>query len=378
MAEPVDAPKGTGAEDLDNVVAQASASVVEPEHLRILVVEDEPADRLLIERTLNKVKGFFTYVAYASDLETARQIMYDVPFDVALLDFMVVGECGAELIPELTERNPKCAPILVTGQLSPATHHHAILMGAVASLPKDKLDPLLLEVTIRHAVLTCLRSQASKSAEDSVRRYRSNFAAAHSELVGAALSDLATGISDLEQAVAGELENHEVNNSARRLRNLADDLRTFFQDCEQLNTGKENDPDESHRCDLQAALRDVARIANSGCRGRDVTLDIAVPETPLFVDVSDSVLRTALVDLIVSALLPAESTVASRLEIHTTDLADEDRVRVDIKIARQDGFDTQASQLLERTKAFLEPAGGNLDLENLQSGHVRISLPKVA
>ncbi|RVU41971.1 sigma-54-dependent Fis family transcriptional regulator [Rheinheimera riviphila] len=132
---------------------------------RILLVDDEPAFRLLAERFLTQ-QGY--QVSSAADLTQARQLLAKTPFDLLLLDLSLppLFDPAATLtaLPELNAQ----PVIILTGHADRELALQAISLGAWDFIAKP-VDPDLLAVVVKRAIskhqleleLTKLKRQSS-------------------------------------------------------------------------------------------------------------------------------------------------------------------------------------------------------------------------
>lgn len=115
---------------------------------RILLVDDEPAFRLLAERFLSQ-QGY--QVSSAADLTQARQLLAKMPFDLLLLDLSLppLFDPAATLaaLPELNAQ----PVIILTGHAERELALQAISLGAWDFIAKP-VDPDLLAVVVKRAI----------------------------------------------------------------------------------------------------------------------------------------------------------------------------------------------------------------------------------
>lgn len=79
---------------------------------RILVADDEPTIGSLVKEALGKCGH---YVQVCEDGETAFDIIQDSRFSLLILDVMMPGRTGLQLLLELRSQGRKTPVILVTG-----------------------------------------------------------------------------------------------------------------------------------------------------------------------------------------------------------------------------------------------------------------------
>src|SRR5205823_5466287 len=114
----------------------------------ILVVEDDPALREMLVRTLEE-KGYS--VETASALSSGRKLLSRKSFDVALLDVHLGDGSGLELIEPLKESAGAAQFVVMSALASPATVVEAMRKGAFEFLEKPVDPPRLLAVLERAA-----------------------------------------------------------------------------------------------------------------------------------------------------------------------------------------------------------------------------------
>ncbi|HWE03224.1 MAG TPA: response regulator [Tepidisphaeraceae bacterium] len=100
---------------------------------RVLVVEDEPRLRELLQRALMNW-GFDVVVARSG--EEAIRLGESDPADIALLDLNLPGMDGMELLARLRQRQSKIQAIVLTGFASVESAKQAVHMDVVEFLTK--------------------------------------------------------------------------------------------------------------------------------------------------------------------------------------------------------------------------------------------------
>jgi len=114
------------------------------ETIRVLVVDDEEPLRRLLRKELGR-KGFFVEVA--SDGGEALTILRDNVFDVLLLDIVMPGIDGIELMNRLKADPASPVIVVLTGRATVETAVEAMKNGAYDYLSKPyKLDELVIVI----------------------------------------------------------------------------------------------------------------------------------------------------------------------------------------------------------------------------------------
>ncbi len=114
---------------------------------RLLVVDDDPAIPVLIERFARKL-GFD--VTYRDNGRDALVALPDVRPDVALVDLQMPELNGIDVLKAVRAADPECQVILMTGNATVETAIEAVKAGALDYLAKpidfDRLRQLLVDV----------------------------------------------------------------------------------------------------------------------------------------------------------------------------------------------------------------------------------------
>jgi signal transduction histidine kinase len=134
------------------------------ENLRVLLVEDDPADAGLIRIALTDVdqsSGF--ELAWVDRLDKALISLAERVADAILLDVNLPDSQGLSTVTRMVERAPSVPIIVLTGLADEVLTVQALQKGAQDYLVKDQIDGNLLNRTIRYAI-------ERKRAEDEIRR----------------------------------------------------------------------------------------------------------------------------------------------------------------------------------------------------------------
>jgi DNA-binding NtrC family response regulator len=117
---------------------------------RILVVDDEVTVCKSIRRAIQRDD---CEVATALNGEEALRLEAEAPFEVMIIDLMMPGLSGLDLLKMLKARNPKARIIMITGYPTMRNTLQAMQLGAMDFLPKP-----FLPATLRRLVDAALES----------------------------------------------------------------------------------------------------------------------------------------------------------------------------------------------------------------------------
>ncbi|MDX2137587.1 MAG: PAS domain-containing protein [Chloroflexota bacterium] len=143
--------------------------MMDPRH--VLLVEDNPEDRVLIKAFLSRIPDYQYYVTEAKTGEEMLRLCSEQSFDCLLLDYMLPDTDGLELIAHLraTRRSARLPIIIMTGQGSESIAVRAIKSGAQDYLTKAEYTSEKLHIAITNAIGSVRLQTALRETEE---RYR--------------------------------------------------------------------------------------------------------------------------------------------------------------------------------------------------------------
>lgn len=134
------------------------------ENVRVLLVEDDPADAGLIRIALTEAdQAPGLELAWVDRLDKALASLAERGADAILLDVNLPDSQGLNTVTRMVERAPSVPIIVLTGLADEVLTVQALQKGAQDYLVKDQIDGNLLNRTIRYAI-------ERKRAEDEIRR----------------------------------------------------------------------------------------------------------------------------------------------------------------------------------------------------------------
>ena len=138
--------------------------------VRILLVDDDPRERILVQHTLENARRGVRYeIEWAPDIERALELLRNAPrFDAWLVDYRLAGEDGLDFLDRARVLQPTTPAIMLTGDVDPAVDERAMAGGATDFLVKGEVTPNLLDRCIRYAVR---RAQVVGELRRSEERY---------------------------------------------------------------------------------------------------------------------------------------------------------------------------------------------------------------
>ena len=120
--------------------------------LLALVVEDSPADALLLEDVLRRIGDVQFEITHVERLQDALASLALTAYDIVLLDLGLPDSQGAETVTGLRQSQPGVPVVVLTGLDDEAVGISAVQLGAQDYLVKGNFTPSLLGRTIRYAI----------------------------------------------------------------------------------------------------------------------------------------------------------------------------------------------------------------------------------
>jgi signal transduction histidine kinase len=188
------------------------------ERIRILFVEDDPDDFILVQEMLSSVVELRYELKWVGAYDEALSELVRHRYDVCLLDYSLGTHSGLELLNQTKRKNSGTAFIFLTGRGDHEMDLDAMRAGAVDFLDKGLISPLLLERSIRYGIARkqseALLIKAQRESEERVMKRTADLAAAN-----AALKESSDKIKFFAYAVSHDLRSPAVGllGLARRL-----------------------------------------------------------------------------------------------------------------------------------------------------------------
>jgi PAS domain S-box-containing protein len=147
---------------------------VTPDHLRLLLVDDDPSQRDRLALTLERTGMSFELAWCAGEIEALDRIGEEL-FDLCFVDHLLETSNGVEFIRECTRRRIPTPIVMLTARHGRELAVEALDAGATDYLRKDGLDAEMLERTIRYALE---RSRIMRELRRNEERMRTTIAGA--------------------------------------------------------------------------------------------------------------------------------------------------------------------------------------------------------
>jgi two-component system cell cycle response regulator len=137
--------------------------------LKVLVCDDDPADRKLIRTYVHQIESREIVLLEAGESDEIKKFLDTGRIDIVLMDIQMPEKSGIEWLQEIVEK--KVAPVvMLTGHGNEDVAVEAMQAGAVGYIPKSKLSKDRLLSTINDAVIKWSQLQQSRANQEELER----------------------------------------------------------------------------------------------------------------------------------------------------------------------------------------------------------------
>jgi two-component system, sensor histidine kinase and response regulator len=139
------------------------------DQIRVLLIEDDPDDILLVKESLAEVSLGKVKLEYTGRLSRGLIELSSHPYDVVLLDLNLPDSRGLETLKTVIKSYPKVPVVVLSGLADDVTTIEAVRRGAQDYLVKGEISGPMLVRVLRYAIE---RKQAEAVLRESEARYR--------------------------------------------------------------------------------------------------------------------------------------------------------------------------------------------------------------
>ncbi|MDJ0840510.1 MAG: ATP-binding protein [Acidobacteriota bacterium] len=226
------------------------ASMERRDALRVLLVEDDEQDMVIVRHCLKAVKTPYV-LDWVDTYEQGCAALESDDYDACLTDFRLGKNNGLELVKQAAQHEWRSPVILMTGMNSRDIEVQSIKSGADDFLMKDEISGPLLDRTIR---LSIERHRDKMALRESEERYRmlAEISSAALHNIGNVLNSVGTACYTLKSSLVTANRSNKLNRLARLIRENAEEpaflirdqrgqlLPTYLEQLSQTNTLQRN------------------------------------------------------------------------------------------------------------------------------------------
>ena len=144
---------------------------MDKDRLKILLIEDDESDYVLIRDLLSEIKHINFYLDWVTTYEAALEKLVLNQHDVGLVDYQLGERNGIDLIREAIQQNCRIPLILINGQDSHEIDLEAMRAGAVDYVIKRQVEAVFLEHSIRYAIERKRAEETSQQVHDELGKW---------------------------------------------------------------------------------------------------------------------------------------------------------------------------------------------------------------
>ncbi|MBU1146804.1 MAG: response regulator [Candidatus Omnitrophica bacterium] len=312
------------------------------EKLKVLIVEDNPTDALIVKKKLQKDSAFDYDVAHVLSGEDALLNLKTSSYDIMLLDYNLPKKSGLETLKEVKSKGVKIPIVMITGQGDEAVAANLIKEGAFDYLPKkegyEDSIPLMIRKTIaefrareererlqKEIALKKDELEKTNSQLKGLDRMKSDFVANVAHELRTPLTLIKGNLDNIEKGFAGEVQPKQkeimgdVFRIVDRLARLVNDLL----DVSKIESGK---------MELKKEDLDVVKLAEEALKGFDnvaskkkISIKREFSKGSINISADQDKLTQVFVNLVGNAL---KFTDKGEVSVRITELQDEVQVEI--------------------------------------------------
>ena len=143
------------------------------EVIRILIIDDDAEDAMIMKRRLRKVDRYTVETEHAEDQGTALSRLEEKQFDLIFLDNKLGGGItGGEILGKLKEQKVDIPVIIVTGSGNEHIAVELMKKGAYDYITKDNVTAETIERTILNTIQRYSLEAMQKRSEEQIRQQK--------------------------------------------------------------------------------------------------------------------------------------------------------------------------------------------------------------
>lgn len=256
---------------------------MDDEHVRVLLIEDEPADARLIREVLAEVNGATFDIEWVDCVSAGQKRLSAGGIDVVLLDLSLPDSRGLGTFAAVRDRAPEVPVVVLTGLDDETFAVWAVREGAQDYLVKGQVDSNLLARSIRYAIERKRveeKLQELYQRERELRKEREEEISKRVEFTRALVHELKTPLTSVmasSELLMAELPEGTLLSLAKNLSRGASNLNKRIDELLDLAKGELGMLDLSCKpVDMLRLLQGIADYMDStaSSHGQSLVLDV--------------------------------------------------------------------------------------------------------
>ena len=312
------------------------------EKLRVLLVEDNPTDALIVKKKLQRDANFDYEIDHVVSGEEAVSILEKGAYHITLLDYNLPKKSGLETLREVKSKNIETPIVMITGQGDEAVAAQLIKEGAFDYLPKrdgyEDSVPLMIRKTIAEFRARQERQRLQKEIalkKDELEktnaqlkeldRMKSDFVANVAHELRTPLTLIKGNLDNIEKGFAGEVQpkQKEIISDVFRIVNRLARLVNDLLDLSKIESGKMEFKKEA--VDIVGLAGEVVKDFEKTASEKKIGIKKEFPKGEVKIDADKDKLTQVFVNLMGNAI---KFTDKGDVTIKMIELQDEVQVEI--------------------------------------------------
>jgi signal transduction histidine kinase len=270
-------------------------------HTRVLLVDDDEDDYLIVKTLLAKITNPVVHLEWASSFAAGEQRINANVHDVYLIDYRLGADNGVDLL-EATEAGKRPEPfIIMTGAGDERIEQQALKLGAADYLVKGTFNTEVLARTLRYAVQRKRMEQQRIQHLVDMNRAKDEFISLASHQLRTPATAVKQYVGMVLQGYVGDLNDAQKNmletayqSNERQLQIVSDLLRVAKVDAGRVKLNKSD-------VDMCELVDNIMTDLDGKFTQQHQTVKIEKPEKPLIASIDRENFRMMLENIIDNA-----------------------------------------------------------------------------
>ena len=312
------------------------------EKLKVLLVEDNPSDALIVKKRLQRDSAFDYEITHVLSGEDALLRLGKDAYNIALLDYNLPKKGGLEVLREIREKNIEVPVVMITGQGDEIVAAQLIKEGALDYLPKrenyEDAVPFMIrktivefraklerenlqkEIALRKEELEKINSQLME-----LDRMKSDFVANVAHELRTPLTIIKGNLDNIDKGFAGEVQpkQKEILIDVFRVINRLSRLVSDLLDLSKIESGKMELNKEA--VDIVTLALEVVKTFETLAADKKITLVKEFPDKAVTVSADRDKLTQVFINIIGNAV---KFTDKGNVAVRIIDLQGEAQVEI--------------------------------------------------
>lgn len=279
-----------------------------PEKLRVLVLDDQKLDFIILNRHLETVRSPQYELIWASTAQEARAAISENDFDAAFVDYRLSEDNdGLEFVKELGGREAPFPIILLTGMSGDELGQKAIQNGAYDYIEKIALTRDVADRSVRFAITSYLAEKNLRKAYSEAAEQ----AAINRRLLSIVTHEMKSPVGSIFSYADHILEKNAdkaIKNAASKIKAASTHLEDFLQNLSEfVRLDNDGAKVSSHEFHLKKMLSETVDLFEAHAHHKNLFIDLQADDNLNSFFVGDRLrIRQVIINLLRNAIFYSE------------------------------------------------------------------------